>query len=403
MQQLRLSVFNYGNQANQQTVLMRSLLDTFEHEQHIHVDLEVLDWSVALARLVEIAIYGRGPDVSQVGSTWVMDLAGMNALQSLSPLEMKPIGSEKDFVPANWNVCTTPSSTKGVPVVWAIPWSADVRMVFYRRDFLEQAKIDPTCAFEHIDAVDQTLAKLKTYGHELPVSLSTLRSYNSIYHMASWVWDSGGDFMTPDGKHVAFGDPRALRGMSYYFGLGQYIPIAQHQKILDHEADRLFISGQAGAVFSGPWILGELCKNPAVNATVGVAPMPGASFVGGSHMVIWKHSQKKEAALALLDFLVKRSMQHGMFPLFNFPAYLRDWNATRFLEEPYFSAFRNTLQKGRSFPASKLWVLVEKHLADVVPPIWEKILNANHPDIGKILAETIVPLAQQLDMSLKGY
>jgi multiple sugar transport system substrate-binding protein len=379
---------------------MRSLLDAFEHEQHIHVDLEVLDWSVGLARLVEIAIYGRGPDISQVGSTWVMDLVGMNALQSLSPLEMRAIGSEKDFVPANWNVCITSSPTQEAPVVWAIPWTADVRMVFYRRDLLEQAKIDPACAFEHIDAVDRTLAALKAHSREFPVSLSTLRSHNSIYHMASWVWDSGGDFMTPDGMHVAFDAPKALRGMRRYFGLGQYISTAQHRKILDHEVDRLFISGQVSAVFSGPWLLGELGANPAVRASIGVAPMPGASFVGGSHMVVWKHCQKKEAALALLDFLVKHSMQYEIFPLFNFPAYLPDWNATQFLEEPYFSAFRNALQKGRSFPASKLWVLVEKHLADIVPSVWEKVLNAENPDIDKVLAETIGPLAGQLNISL---
>jgi multiple sugar transport system substrate-binding protein len=399
MQQITLSVFNRNALIEEQHVRLRSLLDTFEREQHIHVEVEFIDWQVGWSRLVEMAIYGRGPDLSEVGSTWVMDLVRMNALSSLSPLEMGRIGGEKDFVPANWNASIT-HSISGPPIVWGVPWTADVRMIFYRRDLLEQAKIDPTNAFEHADLLDKTLAELRAHGQEVPVSLSTLRSHMNIHQMASWIWDSGGDFMSSDGKRVAFDDPQALRGMRYYFGLRQYIP-AIHHKIFDHEVDQLFLSGQAGAIFSGIWVIAKARVSSNIFSKIGSAPMPGASFVGGSHLVVWKHSLKKEATLALLDFLVKRSTQHGIFPIFGLPAYLPDWGKTHFLEEPYFSAFYQGLQKGRSFPTSELWGLVEKRLADIVPSIWEKVLDSDKPDIDKILAETILPLAKNLNVSLE--
>jgi multiple sugar transport system substrate-binding protein len=402
MQQISLSVFNHSGMAEEQHILMRSLLDAFEREQHIHVDVEVIDWRVGWARLVEMAIYGHGPDVSEVGSTWVMDLVRMNALNSFSPLEMGPIGSAKDFVQANWNACIAPSSTGEAPVVWGVPWSADVRMVFYRRDLLEQAKIDPATAFEHIDTVDQTLAQLKTLGHEIPISFSTLRSHMNIHNMAGWIWDAGGDFMMPDGKRVAFDDPKALHGMRYYFGLGRYIP-AVHHKVFDHEVDQLFLSGQATTILSGSWAIGEARANQTLYSKIGLAPMPGASFVGGSHLVVWKHSVKKEAALALAHFLVKYSGKYGVFPLFGLPTYLPDWERIQFLEEPYFSAFYQGLQKGRSFPTSELWGLVEKRFSDIVPSVWDKVLNSNlnDQDIDNILAETIIPLARNLNISLE--
>lgn len=400
MQQISLSVFNHGNVTGQQQTLMRSLLDAFEREQHIHVDLEVISWHNAWARLVEMAIYGHGPDLSEVGSTWVMDLVRMEALRSISPLEMGAIGGEKDFIQANWNACITPSSTGGAPFVWGVPWSADVRLVFYRRDLLEQAKIDPAHAFEHIDVFDETLATLKAHGHELPVSFSTLRSNNNIHHLASWVWDSGGDFMMPTGKHVAFDDPKALRGMRYYFELGKYIP-ADHHKISDDEVDQPFLAGHAAVLFSGSWIVKDLDLSPATASNLGLAPMPGASFVGGSHLVIWKHSIKREAALALSNFLLKRSGEYGVFPSFGLPAYLPEWNRSQFLQEPYFSTFRQALQKGRSFPTSELWGLVEKRLADIVPSIWEKVLDSDEHDIDKILARNIISLAKNLNISLE--
>jgi ABC-type glycerol-3-phosphate transport system substrate-binding protein len=280
-----------------------------------------------------------------------------------------------------------------------VPWLADVRLVFYRRDFLEQAKIDPARAFNHIDELGQTVAALKAHGFELPVSLATLRSNMNIHQMASWIWDCGGDFMTPDGKRVVFDDPRALRGMRYYFGLGPYIP-ANHHKISDDDLDQLFFAGEAAMLFGGVWVMEDPDLN-AVQANLGLAPMPGGSFVGGSHLVVWKHSPKEEAALLLVDFLVRHSAEQGAFPMLGLPAYLPDWAATPFMEEPYFSAFYNALQSGHSFPTGELWGLVEKRLADIIPSIWERVLVPGKPDIDKILAETIVPLARLLNLSLE--
>jgi multiple sugar transport system substrate-binding protein len=402
MQELSLSVFNHGGRGGaieQQNILARSLLDAFERKHNIHVELEIINWHNGWARLVEMALYGRGPDLSEVGSTWVVDLVRMNALRSFSPLEMKSIGGQDDFIEANWKAGITPTPGKDQPVVWGIPWSADVRLVFYRRDFLERAKIDPAQAFKHIEELGQAVATLKACGFELPVSLSTLRSHMNIHQMASWIWDCGGDFMTPDGKRVAFDDPRALRGMRYYFGLGPYIP-ASHYKISDDDLDQLFFAGEAAMLFGGSWVVGDPGLN-AVQANLGVAPMPGGSFVGGSHLVAWKHSHKKEAVLLLSDFLVKHSAEHRVFPMFGLPAYLPDWAATPFMEEPYFSAFHNALQGGRSFPTSELWGLVEKRLADITPSIWEKVLASDKPDIDKILTETIIPLARLLNLSLE--
>jgi multiple sugar transport system substrate-binding protein len=401
MQHISLSIFRNGRLDEQQKILMSSLLDAFEHEQHIHVELDVIPWQHAWPRLLEMAIYGRGPDLSEVGSTWVMDLVRMNALRSISPLEMMPIGSEKDFVQSNWQACTSSELIGEAPVIWGIPWSSDTRLLFYRRDLLEQANIDPATAFEHIDVFDRTIAALQADGQEYPLALSTLRSQTNIHYMASWIWDCGGQFIKPDGKHVAFDDPQALRGMRHYFGLGKYIPASYH-RISDEDIDRLFYSGQAAVAFSGPWIIGNSgFTASAIRATLGLAPMPGASFVGGSHLVVWKHSQKKEAALALANFIVKHSGKYGIFPTFGLPAYLPEWSATQFLEEPYFSAFQQALQNGRSFPTSELWGLVEKRLTDVVPFIWEKVLDSNNQDIDEILAEMIIPLAKNLNNSLE--
>jgi hypothetical protein len=107
----------------------------------------------------------------------------------------------------------------------------------------------------------------------------------------------------------------------------------------------------------------------------------------------------REAALLLLDFLVKESAGYNLFPLFGLPAYVPSWKKVQFMEEPYFTILLDALQNGRTFPVGELWGLVEKRLIDAIPIVWEKVLVSGENDIDKILAETIVPLAQRLNIS----
>lgn len=402
MQQLSLSIFNrtfsHGDSGDSGKFI-QPLLDAFETQHNIHVDLEIMQWQTGWAKFVEMAIYGRGPDLSEVGSTWVADLARMNALKSYSPLDIKLIGNQNDFITANWQAGVT-SNHDDLPVVWGIPWAADVRVMAYRRDFLEKAKIDINHAFKNIEELNKTIAALKADGFELPISFATLRSNRNVHQMASWIWAYGGDFMTDCGKRIAFDSPKALQGMRSFFELGQYIP-TQYHKISEDDIDPIFISGKAALLFSGSWLVGTPGLD-AIQTNVDLIPIPGGSFTGGSHMVTWKHSRKQDEALLLLDFLIKHSAEYKMFPAFGLPAYTPDWTGkTQFLEEPYFSAFYCALQNGKAFPTSELWGMVEKRLADITPIIWERIFASDNPDIDQILAETIVPLARMLNLSLE--
>ena len=134
---------------------------------------------------------------------------------------------------------------------------------------------------------------------------------------------------------------------------------------------------------------------------LGMMAMPGASFVGGTHLLTWKHTRNREKTLALADFLVKRSAEYNIFPAYGLPAYVPGWDKVHFIAEPYFSTLLDALQKGRSFPSGQLWGLVEKRLVDAIPIVWEKVLNADEQDIDKILGETIVPLAERINMTLE--
>jgi len=78
MEELGLSLM-FHNKQSLKTI--ESLLQEFESQARIHVNLTVLDWATGHSQLVREALYNRGPDVSEIGSTWTSDLVAMNALR----------------------------------------------------------------------------------------------------------------------------------------------------------------------------------------------------------------------------------------------------------------------------------------------------------------------------------
>src|SRR5262245_22237299 len=122
---------------------IQPLLDQFEAEHHIHVRLRLLTWDTAWSDLVKAALYRDNVDVSEVGSTWLGDLIGMDALYPLSSKEIALLGKETAFLPEAWR--------GGAPALdsqqWGIPWLVGTRLLHYRRNLLARAGIDEQTAF----------------------------------------------------------------------------------------------------------------------------------------------------------------------------------------------------------------------------------------------------------------
>lgn len=63
---IEFSIFDHGPEAVE---LMGSTLAKFERQHRIHMNLEVIPYQGAWARMVQIALYNDGPAVSEIGST----------------------------------------------------------------------------------------------------------------------------------------------------------------------------------------------------------------------------------------------------------------------------------------------------------------------------------------------
>src|SRR4026208_109045 len=81
---------------------LRSLLASFEREKEIQLSFRRVGWERAWQVLLMDAVEGKGPHVSQIGSTWVATMAMLEALRVFTPKDLASIGEVTQFLPAAW-------------------------------------------------------------------------------------------------------------------------------------------------------------------------------------------------------------------------------------------------------------------------------------------------------------
>ncbi len=380
----------------EETVPVRNLVERFTQQEHIQVTIEDYTWDTIRQALNRVAIYNQGPDISQIGSTWLRDFVEMKAVHALTPMELRLFEPIKDFVPAAWE------STKVFHdgTIWAIPWLIDARILFYRRDIFKQLGIDERNAFATPAALEETLARLQAGGVAIPWVIPTEFSWRTLHTVASWLWAYQADFISPDGKQVLFTSAPALAGFKDFFRTARYFSKEHCFSLTDVQSDALFMQGKAAVTISGPWIMS---MDPELLTHVGVTSPPGPAFIGGSHLIIWEHTRHLRQALNLAAYLTNMDSQrrHGFRGLL--PSRLSVLDIVNIPNREFSLYLSQVLQNGRAFPNFHFWALIEERLSQAMSQIWQDVLKL--PDLKdealeEVLLRHLEPLATRLEIML---
>jgi multiple sugar transport system substrate-binding protein len=374
---------------------LRPLLDEFEARQGTHVKLRVLNWTTAWSELTRAALYHTGPDVSEVGSTWLGDLNATSSLRPFAENEVSQIRKQGDFLSAAWAAAQLPHRSK----VCAIPWMVNARLIFYRRCWLERCGLDPAMAFSTPAQLEQTLSSLQAAGAGAPWLTTTQPRRSMVQNTCMWVWANGGELLTPDGQRVLFDQPPALAGYSQYFTLGRYLA-PPFQNLDGAELGRRFIAQpEAAVMLIGPWSFDDFPLEQ--RAEFGLALPLGAPFLGASYLVVWQHSHQVEAALKLIRFLTESPTliaysQH----LCLVPAQREALSTSPYIDDPWWQMAVQAVEAGHPAPMMMSWSIVEERLRLELAAIWQEVLNDPHADPYPIVAQHLGRLAQQINALL---
>jgi ABC-type glycerol-3-phosphate transport system substrate-binding protein len=394
---LELSIMNHGVLFVEE---VRALLAQFKQNTRAEVSLRVLEWRDAWAELVRVALYNDGPDVSEIGSTWLSEFVNMTALRPFASTEIARFGGAQQFLPAAWR-STTPTVANNVTLQpWAVPWLADMRLIHYRQDLFEQAGIEARTAFQSPQTLLETCARLQAARVAHPVVLPSRRSRMTLHNLAGWVWGNGGDFISSDGKKVLFLTAQAKAAIQAYFDLAHYMPPDLHDRD-ENQSDASFLNGDAAWTISGPWLHRAPGLSREVAQQARQALLPGVSYIGGSQLVIWKHSPYTEPALRLIRHLNSVEAQARLVQTSGlFPTRLEVLAREPFQSDPFYQMAAEGLKTGRTFPACSLWGLVENKLAEAFAASWSDIFLNTGADIHAIVARHLDETARRLNATL---
>jgi multiple sugar transport system substrate-binding protein len=376
---------------------LRPMLAKFEAEHRVKVRLRVFTWETGWTETMKFALYGHGPDVSEIGSTWVGTLAATGTVRPFGIREIAAVGGRYAFLHPSWQS----GYLTGQPEMWAMPWLGNVRFVFYRHDLFQQAGLDATTAFRTPTQFIQTLTRLQDAGVSVPFVIPTSNSLNTLHTVALWVWGAGGNFVDPTGKHTIFNTAEARSGFRAYFDLRRHLAPAA-QRLDTEQSDQFFLKGEAAVTISDPGLLNTVLKHPPPGeATIRTALPPGVPFVGGSNLIVWRHSHNHKLAVELVRFLTGQQNQIAYSQRArSLPVRLDALTGRPFATDPLFQPAVEGLKLGRSYPTSRLWGLMEEKLVAELNAIWDELFANPALDLDRALEEHLHPLGKRLDAIL---
>lgn len=399
MKEIELTVMTMTGESADRLQRLRRLLDQFETRYSLRVRLNPIASESAWGKIVGYALHQQGPDVSEVSSTWISNLAAMEALCSFTAAELAEVGGPETFLPGLWQSGTA----SGQDWVWGIPWRASPCLLYYRREAFEKAGLDEMRAFNTHAHLEQTLERLQADGISKPWMVPTPRTLKTMHYLASWVWSAGGDFVSAEANKVLFDQSQALAGIRNYFNLHRYLSPAKQN--LEGRLS-LFLRGQAAITLgsSRMWdkVLQHYADASEAVANIGVASPLAIPFVEAEHLVIWKHSPQPRAAAQLIQFLTSVETQSAAGSLGGWLPVRRDLlDHSPLIEDSIYCLMGQALQAGRAYPPFPQWSLVEDKLVGEFAQLWADILTVRKPDIDGLIHQRLSSLAQRLNLSLR--
>ena len=382
----------------------------------VNIEITTIDWGSAWLKLNAAAISKDGPDIVQLGTTWVGVFSGMGALADLKD-KVNEIGGSETFLPAAWETAGIKNSGQ----VTAIPWFVDARVLYYRTDVFNRLgltvkDLDTWASFENtlkkIRDANLTINNIKVY----PLGVPGKNDWNVVHNVAPWIWAAGGDFLSPDLKKSGIDSPEAIAGLSFYVGLTQkgYIPNSCLE-LNTAQVSAKFNEGEFAMYFDTPAeikILSLPAEQGGASGSIaarnyGVALYPKGpkgryTFFGGSDLAVFKFSKNRELAWQLIKYLVSKEAQIKYANTTGFvPARKDCFNDSYFINDPKRYIFTEAVKYGRVYPCIPAWGPIEPILTRHIGIIWDNAAGVFGQYSPKVISDELGKTAKEMNIYLK--
>jgi len=337
---------------------LQVLADAFMADNpDVTVEITPVPFDAAHDRIVSAIAGGEGPDVTQIGTTWMGEFATLGGLD--------PTPSNIDastFFEGAWDTTVVDGTSYGVP------WYVETRLVYYRTDLAEEAGVtDAPATWDDLKALAEGIQGTGAeYGINLqPGGTGSWQTYMPFF------WQAGGEIVDDAGAFTLDGEP-CVAALTYYdsfFEEGLTAPAAG-----DVPLEGQFANGDVGSFISGPWMVGIVTDAGADPETWTVAHQPteeaGTSFVGGSNLGVLADSDNKNAAWAFIEYLSQPEVQVTWYETINdLPSVQSAWDDEALSGDEILTAFGEQLDDAKAPPAIATWEEVAAEIDAVIEQV----------------------------------
>jgi multiple sugar transport system substrate-binding protein len=335
------------------------------------VKVTAIPWDAAHDKFTTSITANQTPDVAMVGTTWMGEFAGLDALDATPPSIKKDA-----FFPGAWSTTEVNGTSYGVP------WYVETRLVYYRTDLAEKAGFStPPKDWEGLKAMAKAMQEKAGAKWGIGLQAGGVGSWQSVMPFA---WSNGAELTKDDGKAYNFDTPETLEAVKYYqsfFTDG----ISDKAAPATPTTEPDFASGKVPMFISGPWMMSAVEKvgGAGFKDKYNVMQMPtkktSSSFVGGSDLVVFKNTKNRDSAWKFVQWLSEPDVQVKWYTIStDLPSVSAAW------EDPALQADKKLAEFGKQLKTAK------------APPsfsTWEQVISSFDTEMEKVTKTGADPAA----------
>ena len=312
------------------------------------VNVTAIPWDAAHDKFTTAITANKTPDVAMVGTTWMGEFAGMDALDPTPGEIDKSVffeGAQK--------------TTEVADTSYGIPWYVETRLVYYRTDLAQKAGIT-TPPTDWAGLKDMAKAMKEKAGATYGIGLQAggVGSWQSVMPFA---WSAGADLTKDDGKAYNFDSPEVLKAAEYYksfFDEG----LADKAAPATPTTEPDFVSGKVPMFISGPWMMSAVEKagGAGFKEKYDVMQIPAdkesSSFVGGSNLVVFKNTKERDTSWKFVQWLAEPETQVKWYGIStDLPSVKSAWEDPAMSADKKLAVFGKQLETAQAPPSFPTW------------------------------------------------
>ncbi len=357
----------------------------FEEESGVSVEVQAIPWENAHDKLLTAVASGKGPDVLQIGTTWVAEFAEAGTF-----LDLSDYITHYDNLSADNFYESAVETTKFEKQTIGIPWYVDTRALFYRTDILGDLGYPngPSTWEDMIEASRQLADRGDDqYAIDLP---ATDPQFPFVL-----AWQFGWNYEVGEGAanfdHANFEEAMKLHHLFYDEGLSQTGEGKEFFQAFEDGSKPMFISG--------PWDIKTIKdRAPDIEGKWDVRLMPKAennkSMMGGAHWTVFHNSDKVDQALDFINWMADPETQVKWYEANSeLPANTVAWEDPILADDPMVSTFGEQLEATQPLPLIPEYERLGQELLNTLEQInrggadIDKSLEAYRNEVSRILGE----------------